>query len=87
MLFKNKTSCRETIMVDYDIFYLIELGFRQAITKRLSYKLGPLIVCPPCGPLGWYWAVSTDDLNQKIHQIVTPKNKEAIENLLQIFNL
>lgn len=74
-------------MVDYDIFYLVELGFKQAITKRLSYKLGPLIVCPPCGPLGWYWAVSTDDLNQKMHKIKTPSNKNEVSKVLELFYL
>ena len=76
-------------MVDYDVTYLVDLGFKQRLSKRLSYRIGPIIACPPCGNLGWHWSVSTTDdlLGNPSYHIKTPKNKTEVEKLLELFYL
>ena len=68
-------------MIDYNIPWLIELGFKQAISKRLSYKLGPILVAPPLDSLGWYWGIVKSDITNECHKIKTPNNKQEVESL------
>jgi hypothetical protein len=68
--------------VDYDIYYLIDLGFKTILSKRLCYQLGLIRFCPPCGSLDWYWSLFIGGQGMKIR---TPKDKQEIFQLLAWF--
>lgn len=62
-------------------------GFELRVSKRKTFQRGPLVICPPCGELGWYFGLTTVpalQIPQYTHPIKPIPDALALLTLLEL---